>query len=65
MGVKSDIVFVSHQDDGVPFVVQPLEQGHNFNTGCGIEIAGWFIGQQNRGVIHQRAGNRNALALTA
>ena len=49
----------------LPSLVQPLEQRHDFVAGGGIEVAGGLVGQQDRGVVHQRAGHGHALPLAA
>ena len=33
--------------------------------GVGIEISGWFIGENDAGIIHQCSGNGDALLLSA
>ena len=57
--------FVGHQHNGVAFLMEPFEKRHDFVTRIGVQRAGRFIGQQNRGLIHQRAGNGDTLPLAA
>ena len=38
---------------------------HYFRGGCGVEVAGGLVGQQQGGAVHQRAGNCHALKLPA
>ncbi len=65
MSVHGDIVLVRDQHDGVALLVQPLEQAHDFDTGRGVQISSGLVGQKNRRIVHQRAGNGDALALSA
>ena len=64
MRVHGDVVLVRDQHDGVALLMQPLEQRHDFVAGGGIEVAGRLVREQNRGSIHQRARDRDTLALT-
>src|SRR5579883_3338178 len=45
--------------------IEVLEQIHNFCCGLAIEIAGWLIGPDDRGIVGQRACDGDALALAA
>jgi hypothetical protein len=65
MGVQRDIVLVRDQDDGVAFLVQTPEERHDFVAGRAIEVSGGFVGQDDGRVVHQGAGDRDALTLTA
>src|SRR5208337_5254501 len=65
MSVSGDIVLVGHQDDGVSALVEPLEQAHDFLASGRVQIPGGFVGQDDGRVVHQGAGNRHALALSA
>ena len=65
MGVQRDVRLVRHQDDGVAALVQPREKRHDFIAGRGVEISGGFVGQQDRRMVHQRASDGHALALSA
>ena len=47
MGMQGNVVLVGNQNDGVAFVMQTLEQRHDFVAGGRIEIAGRFIGQKD------------------
>ena len=49
MGVQGDVVLVRDQNNRVALLMEPLEQRHNFVAGGGIQVAGGFVGQQNRG----------------
>ena len=64
-GVLGDVVLVGHQDDGVAFGVQTIEQRHDLVAGLGVEIAGRFVGEDDGGLVDQSAGDGHALALSA
>ena len=49
----------------LPLLVQAREQGHDLVAGGGVERSGGFVGQQDRGLIHQRARHGHALALAS
>src|SRR6478735_8363591 len=63
--VRRDVVLVRDQDDGVALGVQVAEHRHDLLPGGGVEVAGGFVGQDDRGLAHQRARDRDALALAA
>ena len=42
-----------------------LQHIHDLRGGARVEVAGGLVGQQQAGAVHQRAGNRHALQLTA
>ena len=65
LGVSGDILFVRHDDDGLPGLVQILEEVDDLDRGLRIEVAGGFVGQQDTGVVDERPGDRDALALPA
>ena len=66
LGVLRDVVFVrdQHERDAL-LAVEPLKDFHDFDRRARIEVAGWFIGQDDRGLIDQRAGDGHTLLLTA
>jgi hypothetical protein len=41
------------------------EQPHDLLGGVGVELAGWLVGEQQPRLARQRAGDRDALLLTA
>ena len=51
--------------DHQPVLRHGLEQLHDLNAGIAVQRAGGFICQQDIGVVHQCAGNGDALHLTA
>jgi hypothetical protein len=60
-----NFVFVGHNDDRISFGMQPFEQRHDLDAGFRIESAGRLISKQDRRMIYESAGDRNALALSA
>ena len=66
IGIRGDIGFVS-DDDGrnALLPIQVLKDGHDLDAGTGIEGAGRLVGEDDLRVIHQCAGDGNALLLTA
>ena len=66
IGIGRDIRFVRDHDHGDALLpIQPLKDRHNFDRGSGIECAGRFIGQDDVRIVHQRAGDGDALLLSA
>src|SRR6266481_5877964 len=65
VGVFGDVRLVGDQNYGVALLVQLREQGHDLIAGLRIQVAGGFVGQDDRGLIDQGAGNGNALTLAA
>src|SRR3954447_12075774 len=64
-GVR-DVRVVRHQDDGDPLLrVELLEHLEDLLARARIEVAGRLIGEQERGVIDQGPGDRDALLLAA
>src|SRR3954453_19993616 len=63
--VHGDIVLVGDEADGVAALVQALEKAHYFVAGGGVESAGGLVGEEDRRVVHEGAGDGDALALTA
>src|SRR5579864_6021831 len=64
-GVLGDLELVGDQHHGVAAGVQLVEELHDLDRGGGIEVAGRLVGEQQRRVVHQRAGDRHALPLAA
>ena len=65
IGVRGDLGIVGDQDHGVVRVAQALEQAKDLFAGLAVERAGGFVGQQDRRLVDQRAGDRHALLLAA
>src|ERR1700682_2041960 len=61
----SNIGFVGYQDDGQALIVEFLKNPHDLNRGATVEIPRGFVGEKDRGSVHQRARNRKALLLGA
>ena len=65
MGACGDVVLVRNDDDRVAFGVETFEEIHDLHAGVRVERSGRFVSQQNRRMINERAGDRDALALAA
>src|SRR3954463_14888310 len=52
-------------DDGVAFAVQPLEEGHDLHARLRVERARRLVGEKYRGMVDERAGDGDPLALSA
>ena len=64
--VLGDVGLVRDQHDGQPaLVVQPLEDPHHLDARARVEVAGRLVGEQQRRVVDQRAGDGDALLLAA
>ena len=56
---------VGDEDDGVAAPVQLVEEPDDLLAGGGVEVAGGLVGEEERGLAHERAGDGDALALAA
>ena len=65
VGEFGGVRFVRHEDHGVSGVVQPVEDVHDLRAGNGIEIARRFVGKDDVRIVHERAGDGDALFLSA
>src|SRR4051794_19750369 len=65
LGVLGDVVLVGDQDDRLARVVEPAEHVHDLVARLGVEVAGRLVGQDDVGVVDQRAGDRHPLLLAA
>src|SRR5215208_350803 len=63
--VLRNIGLVRDQHDREALRVQPLEDAHDLDARARIQIAGWLVGEEPRRLVHERAGNGDALLLTA
>ena len=52
-------------DDGGAGAVDPVEQLHDADAGLRVEVAGGLVGDQQHRPVDERAGDRDALLLTA
>src|ERR1051325_2868541 len=64
-GAAGNVFFVRDDDEGVALFRQFIKKGHDFRAGFGIEVACRLVGQEDGGIVDQRAGDGNALALAA
>jgi hypothetical protein len=66
LAVGGDVRLVRDQQDGdAALLVQLLERAHDLLAGLRIEVAGRLVGQHQRRIAHQRAGDRHPLLLAA
>ena len=65
IGLVGDALFVGDQDDRHSGVVYLAQQIHHFLRGFAVQGAGRFVGEDDLGPGNQRAGDRDALFLSA
>ena len=64
--VLGDVGLVGDQDDrDAALAVEPLQDLHDLDAGAAVEVAGGLVGEEQLGVVDQRAGDRDALLLAA
>ena len=64
LGVERHVVFVCDDDDGLAGVAQLFEDRQDLDAGLGVQITGWFVGQDEVRVVDQAARDGNSLLLT-
>ena len=64
-GVLGDVFSVSDQNDRAPFGVKLFEQRQDFVAALAVQGAGGLVGENHRRIVHQGAGNGDALLLAA
>ena len=65
LGVLGDVVLVRHHEDGLPLPVEVHEDRHDLLAGGGVQVARGLVGQQDGGLVDERARDRHALPLAA
>ena len=63
VGQRSELSVVGHQDTGLAFPVQTLQDLHHLGARFAIQVAGGFIGQDEARVVRQRPGDGHPLPL--
>ena len=64
--VLRNIGLMGYQNDGeIPLPIEVLKDLHDFDGGSRIERSGRFIGQNDRGIVHERSRDCHALLLSA
>ena len=58
-------MLVRDHHDGHAAVVERLEGLHDFDARAAVEVAGWLVGEEQRGLIDERTGDGHALLLAA
>ena len=61
---KRSLGIVRDQHDCLAALLHGLERVEYHLTGCGIQVAGWLVGKNDRRVVYQRTSNSYALHLT-
>src|SRR5205823_2835305 len=65
LGVLRNVRLVCYQDErDSSFAIQPLKDFHHLYRSSRVEISGRLVSQNQRGIIHQRAGHCYALLLS-
>src|SRR5438477_9575733 len=64
-GVGGNVVLGRHHDDRLAAAVQVAEHLHQLGAGGRVEVPGGLIGEQDGGLVHERPGDRDPLALAA
>src|SRR5690606_37396822 len=64
-GVLGNRRVMRDEDDRPAFLIELREQRQNFRAALAVERASRLVGQNDGGVVHERAGNGHALLLAA
>src|SRR5437016_10033757 len=64
-GVGRNVVLVRDHDDRLAPAVQGAEHLHQLGAGGRVEVSGGLVGEEDGGLVHEGAGDRDALALPA
>ena len=60
-----DFRIMGDEDDGDTLAVEVLEQGQDLQRGAAVEGTGRLVGEQEAGLVDERAGDGDALLLAA
>src|SRR5215212_6872994 len=63
--VRGDVGLVGDHDDGLALRRQLLEDAHDLLGGLRVEVARGLVGEEDRGAVDERPGDRDALPLAA
>ncbi len=63
--VRRDVFLVRDQDDRLSGGMELVQHPHDAVSGLRVEIPGWLVGEDDRGVVHQGARDGDALPLSA
>src|SRR5207249_6712591 len=62
--VRGDIGLVGDHDDGLPELVEPLEDREDLRARVGVEVPRRLVRENHRGIVEQRPRDRDALLLS-
>src|SRR5574341_1282292 len=66
LGLRGDAWIMRDQDNGQPaLTIELLEDAHDLRARFRIEIARRLVGEDDTGLVHERARDRDALLLPA
>src|SRR5256884_4164033 len=63
--VRGDVGLVRDHDDGLPELVEPLEDREDLRARVGVEVPRRLVREDHRGIVEQRPRDRDALLLSA
>src|SRR2546428_8889990 len=64
LAVARYIGLMCNEYDGDTSCVEPLQDAHDLYTRLAVQVACWFVGQDDRWSSNQRTGNSHALLLS-
>jgi hypothetical protein len=64
-GIRRYLRIVRHYQDGMPLCAQFNKQTHDIRAGFTIQVSGWLICQDERGVGNESARNGDSLSFAA
>jgi hypothetical protein len=66
LGALGDAGIMGHQDHRhAQLLVHPQQQLRDLHPRLAVQVAGWFVGQEQPGLVAQRSRNRHTLLLSA
>ena len=63
--MRGDVCIVRDEDDGEAGAVELREERHDLGARRAVERAGRLVGEQQHRIVHEGAGDRDALLLPA
>src|ERR1039458_525815 len=65
VGVFRNIVLVGDENNGIALLMQAIQERHNFQAGLGVKVTCGLVGEKDRRIVHQRAGDSHPLPLAS